>query len=231
MGIGLKIKSVVVLSLSAVLTWAQEKRYIAGHEYVDLGLTVKWATCNVGSYCPEGFGDYFAWGETYTKSCYNSITYRYSGETRWDYSKYQGEDNAHVMNDSKLTIEDDAARQHWGEPWRMPTMNEIEELVNNCEWKFDLINDVSGYWAISKINGERIFFPLSGYIIDLSLRDVGKSGKYWSSELRADMCFESYQLWISHEDELAKMRNGISIILSDDAFRENGRPIRAVCDN
>lgn len=230
MGVASKFISVAMLLSAVASSLAQEKRYIAGHEYVDMGLSVNWATCNIGSYCPEGFGDYFAWGETYTKSCYNDMTYRYSGEVRWDYTKYQGDKNKQVEYDQILKIEDDAARQNWGEPWRMPTKNEIEELINNCEWTFDYLNDVSGYWAISKINGGRVFFPLSGYIIGLSLLDIGKSGKFWSSELRPDMCFEAYQLWISYDDNLAKQRKKISIFLSDDGKREDGRPIRAVCD-
>ena len=223
----------------------QSIQMIQGHEYVDLGLSVLWASCNIGSNSPEEYGDYYAWGETYTKSSYNKMTYKFAGETlgatnlptidaqikaMLDYTKYLGEENKQNPNDVKLDIADDVANAQWGNPWRMPTMNEISELVDSCNWEVGEIKGIKGYWAISKVNGNKVFFPLAGYIYDDVVSDVGKSGKYWASELRKDMCFEAYQIWISYEDDSAEMRKKSSVFLSDDGFRENGRSVRAVCE-
>ena len=223
----------------------QSIQMIQGHEYVDLGLSVLWASCNIGSNSPEEYGDYYAWGETYTKSSYNKMTYKFAGETlgatnlptidaqikaMLDYTKYLGEENKQNPNDVKLDIVDDVANAQWGNPWRMPTMNEISELVDSCNWEVGEIKGIKGYWAISKVNGNKVFFPLAGYIYDDVVSDVGKSGKYWASELRKDMCFEAYQIWISYEDDSAEMRKKSSVFLSDDGFRENGRSVRAVCE-
>lgn len=98
-----------------------------GHEWVDLGLSVKWATCNVGAIQPEEFGDYFAWGEVETKAIYNWDTYKYYDD--FNLTKY-------TSNDSKTVLdpEDDAATVNWGGAWRMPTKAEQDELRNNCTW-------------------------------------------------------------------------------------------------
>lgn len=93
--------------------------YINGHEYVDLGLPsgLKWATCNVGANKPEDYGNYYAWGETGTKSSYGASN-----------SKTYGKQ----MNDIKGNSQYDAARSNWGGSWRLPTEKELEELVNKC---------------------------------------------------------------------------------------------------
>lgn len=232
---GIIKKIILGSSLSLSLTSGFSQNIIEGHEYVDLGLSVNWATCNIGSNRPEEAGDYFAWGETYTKSCYNKITYKFSGgkegvlESLTDYTKYLGKENSYNPNDIKLEDSDDVAHVLWGDKWRMPTMNEVEELVNNCKWEFGELRKVKGCWAISKINGNRVFFPLAGYVYDTEVSDVGASGKYWASELRSDMCFEAYQLYISFSDNWAEMNNNkTSVFLSDDGMRENGRSVRPV---
>lgn len=223
----------------------QKAQAINGHEFVDLGLSVNWASCNIGSKSPEGYGDFFAWGETYPKTSYNKMTYKFAGETLGrndlgtldaqmkslvDYTKYLGDENKSVPNDIKLDIADDVANARWGSPWRMPTKNEICELVDSCNWLLDELKGIKGYWAISKINGNKIFFPLAGYIHDDVVSDVGKAGKYWASELRKDMCFEAYQIWISYKDRLASTKEKSSVFISDDGFREYGRSVRAVCE-
>lgn len=234
MGIKNKIILVATITLSVNSGFCQS--VINGHEYVDLGLSVNWAECNIGSNTPEESGDYFAWGETYTKSAYNKMTYKFSGgkegvEGLTDFTKYLGEENLLDPDDVKLEDMDDVAHVLWGEKWRMPTMNEVEELVDNCDWEFCEFQNVRGCWAISKINGNRIFFPLAGYVYDDEVTDVGASGKYWASELRADMCFEAYQLYLSFSDYWAEMNNNkTSVFLSDDGMRENGRSVRPVCE-
>ena len=138
-----------------------------GHEYVDLGLSVKWATCNVGATSPEEYGNYYAWGETETKDEYtmeNSITYN------------------RPMNDISGDVRHDAATVNWGGTWRMPTKEEISSLLNGCVWEWkengvDGYNGVNGYKGISKKNGNTIFLPASGAYD----HGDGVVGYYWSS--------------------------------------------------
>ena len=91
------------------------------HEAVDLGLSVKWATCNVGADTPEGYGDYFAWGETSPKSTYNASTYLWCNGSITALTKYNTVDNKIVLD-----LADDAAHVIWGDSWRMPTNAELE---------------------------------------------------------------------------------------------------------
>ena len=138
---------------------------INGHEYVDLGLSVKWATCNVGAEKPSDCGDYFAWGEISPKSEYmeaNSITYR--------------KDMGDISGDSRY----DAARANWGGSWRLPTSAEIEELVNKCKTRLTTYNGSKGYLVMGP-NGNSIFLPAAGGRNGSSLFGVGWYGCYWSS--------------------------------------------------
>ena len=140
---------------------------INGYDWVDLGLPsgLKWATCNVGATTPEGYGNYYAWGETTTKASYdqsNSVTYNQ------EISDFSG--NATY----------DAARANWGSTWRMPTKAEIEELINNCTWTWTTQNGVNGYRVIGS-NGNSIFLPAAGCYSAASPSDVGGYGNYWSS--------------------------------------------------
>ena len=138
---------------------------INGHEYVDLGLSVKWATCNVGAETPERYGNYYAWGEVETKSEYtqaNSLRYRkkisdFSGNPTYDVASF-----------------------NWGGDWRMPTRNEILELKNNCTWIFTTQNGVKGC-KVEGPNGNSIFIPAAGYYDESSLKAANIGGYYWSS--------------------------------------------------
>ena len=139
--------------------------YISGHEYVDLGLSVKWATCNVGANKPEEYGNYYAWGETTTKSSYdddNSRTYR------------------KIMGDISGNASYDAARANWGGTWRLPTKKEMEELKNKCTWQWTTQSGVKGY-KVTGPNGNSIFLPAAGYCYGWSHCYVGEYGNYWSS--------------------------------------------------
>jgi len=151
-----------------------------GHDWVNLGLPsgTKWATCNVGATTPEEYGNYYAWGETTTKSDYSWDTYKHGdGET---FSKYN-------TTDGKTTLEasDDAATTNWGSAWRMPTDGEWTELRENCEWIWTdsyQTTGVAGYWVTGK-NGNTIFLPAAGYRYYDYLRGAGDYGLYWSSSL------------------------------------------------
>lgn len=152
-----------------------------GHEYVDLGLSVKWATCNVGASKPEGYGDYFAWGETHAKVNYSWNAYSWCNGSEDAITKYD-------MNDQKTTLEiaDDVANVTWGGAWRMPTSKEVIELLNNCTCRSTTQNGVFGYKITSCKSGytnNSIFLPAAGYYKGSSLERVGRYGNYWSSTL------------------------------------------------
>ena len=135
------------------------------HEYVDLGLSVKWATCNVGATKPEEYGDYFAWGETQPKDYNDWSTYKwcigsYNTLTKYNTSSSYGT----VDNKTVLAKTDDAATVNWGGSWRMPTDTEWTELRENCTWTWTTQNSeygygVHGYRVTSKKNGNSIFLP------------------------------------------------------------------------
>lgn len=159
-----------------------------GHEYVDLGLPsgLLWATCNVGASKPEDYGDYFAWGETTTKSTYDWSTYKYCKGSFDTLTKYNNESSyGPVDNKTVLDPEDDAAHVNWGGSWRMPTRAELSELLDtkNCTWKRTTQNGVNGYKVKSKKNGNSLFLPAVGCRLDSSLYDAGLYGNYWSSSL------------------------------------------------
>lgn len=165
-----------------------------GHEYVDLGLSVKWATMNVGATSPEGYGDYFAWGETEPKEEYNWETYKWGNGSYDNITKYSNE------NQPKLDIEDDAAHANWGGAWRMPTSDEIDELLSKCSWTLCIKNGINGY-TVTAQNGNSIFLPVAGYSEDFESVDMGSSGGYWSSELVEDSMIDAYILRIYTDGE------------------------------
>ncbi len=155
--------------------------FINGHEYVDLGLSVKWATCNVGASRPEDYGDYFAWGETKPKSEYtekNSATY---GELSI----------GNIAGDCRY----DAARANWGDSWRLPTKEEIEELLANCDHEWTRQNGVKGSLFTSKKNGKRIFLPAVGYRYGSSLSRAGEYGNFWSASPYGSGSYYAYNLY------------------------------------
>jgi hypothetical protein len=159
-----------------------------GYEWVDLGLSVKWATCNVGATAPEDYGNYYAWGEIATKTTYDWSTYKYSNGSNSTLTKYC--DDASYGKDgftdelTTLTAADDAATQNWGRNWRMPTENEWQELIDNCTWTWTTLNGVNGY-EVKASNGNSIFLPAAGYYNGDELYNAGSDGYYWSSSLGA----------------------------------------------
>ncbi len=173
------------------------------YECVDLGLTsgTLWATFNVGAYSPEGYGDYFAWGETEPKTEYSWDTYAFGNAEEDELTKYCS-DASHGLNgfvDNKSTLDsiDDAAAVNWGGKWRMPTDDEYEELVKECNWQYvaDYNNTgVKGYIVSSKAedNANSIFIPLSGYRSGSDFLDDGLSAYYWSSTLDSYWCARDF---------------------------------------
>ena len=154
-----------------------------GHEYVDLGLSVKWATCNVGASSPEEYGDYFAWGEVEPKKVYDWNTYKWCNGSEYSLTKYcTNSSYGTVDNKTTLELSDDAARANWGGSWRMPTREEQDELRQQCTWTWTTQNGVNGY-KVTGTNGNSIFLPAAGDRYDRSLGDAGCIGYYWSSSL------------------------------------------------
>ncbi|MGN0186311.1 MAG: hypothetical protein ACI392_01005, partial [Paludibacteraceae bacterium] len=156
----------------------------------DLGLSVKWATCNVGATAPEEYGNYYAWGETEPKSTYNWSTYKWCNGSYNTQTKYcTNSSYGTVDNKTVLDPEDDAARANWGGAWRMPTDAEWTELRENCEWTWtDDYNGtgVAGRIITSNINGNSIFLPAAGCRSNDGLLYAGYYGYYWSSSLNTD---------------------------------------------
>ena len=154
------------------------------HEYVDLGLSVKWATCNVGASSPEEYGDYYAWGETETKDTYDWSTYKWCKGSRETLTKYCNDSEFGTVDD-KMVLEssDDVAQVKWGGKWRMPTKEEIEELRENCTWTETTQGGKNGYRVTSQVNGNSIFLPAAGYRDGSSFNDMDSCGSYWSTSL------------------------------------------------
>lgn len=169
-----------------------------GHKWVDLGLSVKWATCNVGSSDsnPGYHGNYFAWGEITPKNNYSWATYQYTNNTAlWKFSMTKfGPHTFHTFTDDKycmrnkkvLNLSEDAANVNWGGRWRMPTKEELDELFENCTLKrLTLKNGFYGVMLTSKVNGKEIFLPAGGYMGGTT-RGKENFFFYWSSSLQSD---------------------------------------------
>jgi len=180
-------------------------------EIVDLGLSVKWASFNLGASIPEEFGEYFAWGETKPKSNYEWSTYKWCKGTARKMTKYCVDEDYgyNGFTDDKIALElnDDAACKLLGDKWRMPTRVEFEELVSNCSFQRYTLNYVSGMKITSKktnYTDKWIFLPNAGYmegakIFNRTYRTVNNgititvgSGYYWSSSLSLNISSCAY---------------------------------------
>ena len=147
-------------------------------EAVDLGLSVKWGTCNIGSSNPLEYGDYYAWGETETKKNYNWNSYKW-GKYATQLTKYCTDDK------TVLEPEDDVAHVKLGDKWRMPTDVECAELCEKCTWEWKSMNGINGR-KVTGPNGNSIFLPAAGYYNADRLYSVGSVVEYWSSSLYLD---------------------------------------------
>ena len=190
------------------------------HQYVDLGLSVNWATCNVDAEKPEDYGGLYAWGETKTKRNYSWFKYKYN---KWRFVhgleifKYSG------YYDKKTILEqsDDVANVKWGGDWRMPTGEEFEELRKNCTWIWTEVNGIAGYKVISNKSGysdRYIFLPAAGYGDGKNWCGTGGQGNYWSSSLNDFyLCDRALYLHFSKEGNHTEL------------YRNEGLTIRPVC--
>ena len=177
---------------------------VNGHAWVDLGLPsgTRWATCNVGASTPTAYGNYYAWGETTTKSSYTEDNYTYSS------------------NPTTLPSSADAATANWGSGWRMPTSTEMQELIDNCTVTWTTQSGVNGR-LFTGPNGNSIFLPAAGGRYDSELYDAGSYGNYWSSSLYTDGAGNAWYLYFSS--------GGYGMY--DIYGRFNGLSVRAVCQS
>ena len=196
-----------------------------GYAFVDLGLPsgVKWAACNVGATTPEGYGGYFAWGETETKGDYTWDTYKWCNGSSSTMTKYCVNSKfGTVDNKTTLEPEDDAAHVNWGGAWRMPTDAECQELIDNCTWTWTSDYNgtgVAGRIVTSNINGKSIFLPAAGqwnnsYTLNTEIY-------YWNSSLSG-----TYQSKYHYNTIYGKE----SEFYMGSYLRYAGQTIRGVCE-
>lgn len=224
---------------SITFTVTQNAAYVAyfdytggsGYGYVDLGLPsgTLWATCNVGASSPEDYGDYFAWGETMTKSSYDWSNYKYCNGSSSTLTKYCNNSSygSYGFTDNLTTLQssDDAATANWGSGWCMPTKTQWEELNNNTTVTQTTQNGVKGR-RFTGTNGNSIFLPAAGFRYGTNFSGVGSNGHYWSNSLNTDR--QSYAwgpscawgLYFSFSSSNCSMRN------SD--LRNEGQSVRPV---
>ena len=197
-----------------------------GYEYVDLGLSVKWAKCNVGAESETDYGSYFQWGDIEDKSNADCswATYKHCNGSETTMKKYNTSTSYGENPDNKITLdpEDDAATQIMGGNWRMPTKAEFQELIDGTDnqwvtnhngtgvngWKFTHKTDTSKY----------IFIPASGDRIDSSFRDQGSFSGVWSSSLYTPIHSEAWVLFFEFNE----------IYADNEEFRYIGQTVRGV---
>lgn len=151
------------------------------HDFTDLGLSVMWATCNVGADSPEHYGDYFAWGETEPKDTYTEQNYLLTKDGVFDSS----------IKEISAT-QYDAATVLWQDTWRMPTITEVEELATQCTWTWTSVNGINGY-RITGPSGQSLFLPAAGQMREQAV-NVGSTGYYWTGTLSAEYTTAAYNL-------------------------------------
>ena len=190
------------------------------HEAVDLGLSVKWATCNVGANAPHEYGGYYAWGETKEKRDCGWNNYKWNKRKKNNLTKYcTNSSYGKVDNKETLEPQDDVAHVNWGGSWRMPTSEELEELLEKCKWAWTTQNGVSGH-KVTGPNGNSIFLPAAGFRYDTEVKYIGTSGSYWTNSLDSSVSRAAYRLYIG--------RNGSKGWYSTERYY--GFTVRPVCD-
>lgn len=171
----------------------------------------------MGAANPEDYGNYYAWGETETKPVYTWSNYKF-GPNYYSLTKYCTKPSyGTVDNKTILDPEDDVAHVTWGGNWRMPTIEEQQELLYNCTWTWTTKNNIYGC-EVKAPNGNSIFLPAAGYQSASSPASVGEIGYYASCSLNPNFPDESYYLY------LTSYNKG----WSKDGYRHNGLAVRPV---
>lgn len=202
-----------------------------GVEAVDLGLSVYWASCNVGADSPEGCGSYFAWGETIGDPYQQGKTTDYTRS--FDWQAYCGSETFQEWSsvpfstsNHMLKAQYDAATANWGNDWRMPNGFEMDELVYHCNWTWTQDynhSGVSGFVVSSMVigNNNSIFLPAAGYRYLTDLEDHNSIGHYWSSSLYTD---DHAFAWLS----MFYCEGQVSGQRMEYLYRNGGRTVRPV---
>lgn len=178
---------------------------VAG-EAVDMGLSVKWSSTNLGATSPSDYGDYFSWGETSPKDNYSWATYELCNGSSSTLTKYNNSSSyGAVDNKSEFKdygYEDDAARQALGGKWRVPTEAEWTELRTKCTWTWTTNYNGTGVKGriVTASNGNSIFLPAAGYWGDANLKKAGSYGGFWSSSLGTDYPYRAWGFYFTPDD-------------------------------
>ncbi len=187
-------KSEIPLSIIDSVSFVKQDVVTPG-ALIDLGLSVKWSSCNVGASCPEDYGCYYVWGETEEKSVYDWNTYKY----------YDSSSGTCINIGSEISGTNyDVAHVKWGGSWRMPTSVEVEVLVEKCTWTAFTLNGVYGS-KVTGPNGNSLFLPAAGSRDGAGVYNSGSYGIYWSGTLDSSepnlyfayglYCFGIYAYW------------------------------------
>ena len=172
------------------------KKLLNGHEYVEMGDGLKWATCNVGAEKPEDDGTLFRWGDVEEGHDTSWSTYKWGPAS--NLTKYNAQGGCGVV-DNKFVLDpsDDAASVNWGSTWRTPTKEELMVLTDNSKFNWAWDSTLKGYWVISKIagfEGNKIFFPAHSVHTSNGMSEA--AADYWSSSVYKESCNHVYLLEI-----------------------------------
>ena len=172
---------------------------------VDLGLPsgTLWATCNVGADVPEEYGDYFAWGEISSKDRYDWSTYKWCNGSMYALTKYCAYsgygDNGFADFKTELDLEDDAAYVNMGPSWRMPTFEQMQELIEHCTCVFTQRNGVCGCLVVGP-NSKTMFLPAAGGSGQDAYGEEGRLGIYWTSKCHYNDSFYAFFFCFDTDD-------------------------------
>lgn len=210
--------------LHPINTYKDKNEYtLATSGTVDMGTSVKWAAYNLGATKPEGYGDYYAWGETQTKYIFTWNSYRWCNGDKSRLTKYCPAEKTDYWDgegtpDGKnvLDLEDDAAHVNLGGSWRMPTEDEWSELMN-CLWEWTTYEGINGEIVYDIKSGNSIFLPAAG-----KYGDARSHGFYWSSSLWKS--YPSSANWMDFDSDNVRMYS------NSYNGRYSGFSIRPVCD-
>ena len=214
---------VVLRDVSVIADEPTHGALVRNSECVDLGLSVRWARCNVGAASPEESGKYYAWGEIMTKSTYIESNYhvRYRPPEAERNMAGTGQDNTSVgwnVQPQRMQAPrfSDVARSQLGGSWRMPTKSECQELIEKCRWQYATLNGCNGYQIIGP-NGNWIFLPAAGVYIGTTVQHNGAECHYWTATPVESIEARAWFLYSQHGETYTDWGNGSS-----------GRCVRAV---
>ena len=226
-----KLLTIIALMLITLIANAQPCPDDNHPHAIDLGLPsgTKWACCNVDASKPEDYGGYYAWGETEEKDNYRWYTYKhgyrddddsgtsdiFDGSTYWH--------GSHKFGNSICGTSYDVAHVKWGNSWQMPTYEQLEEFLNNCDYEWITLNGINGMIFTSKINKGKVFFPAAGNRTRQETWCLGEQGSYHMGTRSFKDDYYSDHLLLSKV-----FGSGIAVIVGSDS--SVGRTVRPVTE-